>query len=79
MAYQSEADQWRERFEQQKAVSVVSAIRIADLQYWNVQYAEELLRVRRDLVKERNLNYSLKFAYGGVLYLTLLVTIWNFM
>ena len=77
MAYQSEADQWRERFEAQKSVCIIQAVQVADLQQWNCKLAEETLRIRETNRELRDLNAMLASAYVGVAYLVIFATIWN--
>ena len=79
MVYKSEADHWRELFEQQKAVAVTSAIVIADLQYWNVTLAEETLRIRETNRVLREQNANLRASFFVIAWFVMLATIWNVM
>jgi len=79
MAYQSEADHYRMLFEQQKAISIESTIRCADLYEWNTRLACETLALRETVRDLRAENVNLCASFFVIAWFVILATIWNFL
>lgn len=77
MAYKSEADQWRDKFESQKAETIRLGIINADLYQWNSKLAEETIRIRDTNRLLRHENANLRASFFIIAYWVAGVTIWN--
>lgn len=77
MTYKSEADQWRDKFESQKAETIRLGIINADLYQWNSKLAEETIRIRDTNRLLRHENAMLRLCFPYMAWLVILTTAWN--